>query len=91
MLLLLPPQQQTTHEPTTEAVPESASALVELAGDQLLQHRYTEAIATATEATRRAPESATAWRVLATGLFLADRPEPRSQPGTRRAISGSIP
>ena len=37
---------------------------------------YTEAIATATEATRRAPESATAWRVLATGLFLADRPEP---------------
>ena len=76
MLLLLPPQERTTHEPTTEAVPESASALVELAGDQLLQHRYTEAIATATEATRRAPESATAWRVLATGLFLADRPEP---------------
>ena len=77
MLLLLPPQEPKTHEPTTEAaVPESASALIELAGDQLLQHRYTEAIATATEATRRAPESATAWRVLATGLFLADRPEP---------------
>jgi hypothetical protein len=77
MLLLLPPQQQTTHEPTTEAaVPEPASALIELAGDQLLRHRYTEAIATATEATRRAPESAIAWRVLATGLFLADRPEP---------------
>ena len=77
MLLLLPSRERTTHEPTTEAaVPESVSALIELAGDQLLQHRYAEAIATATEATRRAPESASAWRVLATGLFLADRPEP---------------
>ena len=77
MLLLLPPKALNTHEPTLEAaVPESVSALIELAGDQLLQHHYTEAIAAATEATRRAPESATAWRVLATGLFLADRPAP---------------
>ena len=77
MLLLLPPRERTTHEPTTEAsAPEPVSALIELAGDQLLQQRYTEAIATATEATRRAPESASAWRVLATALFLADRPEP---------------
>jgi hypothetical protein len=77
MLLLLPPQGWTSPETTTEAaVPESAAPLVELAGAQLLQHRYTEAIATATEATRRAPDSAMAWRVLATGLFLADRPEP---------------
>jgi len=57
-------------------VPEPAASLIERAGDQLLHHRYVDAIATATEATRRAPESATAWRVLATGLFLADRPEP---------------
>ena len=77
MLLLLPPQGRTPTEATTEAeVPKSAAPLVELAGAQLLQHRYTEAIATATEATRRAPDSAMAWRVLATGLFLADRPEP---------------
>ena len=49
MLLLLPSRERTTHEPTTEAaVPESVSALIELAGDQLLQHRYAEAIATAT-------------------------------------------
>jgi len=77
MLLLLPPQGRAPHGTTTEAdVPDSAAPLVELAGAQLLQHRYTEAIATATEATRRAPDSAMAWRVLATGLFLADRPEP---------------
>jgi len=38
MLLLLPSRERTTHEPTTEAaVPESVSALIELAGDQLFR------------------------------------------------------
>jgi tetratricopeptide (TPR) repeat protein len=56
--------------------PDSAAPLIEIAGVQLLQHDYAAAVATATDATRLAPDSARAWRMLGASLFLDGQQEP---------------
>jgi peptidase C39-like protein/surface antigen Omp85-like protein len=56
--------------------PESAAPLIEIAGVNVLQHDYPGAVAAAATATRLAPESRRAWRILAASLFLDGQQEP---------------